>query len=330
MNKVYYNDNDPACCAWIRELVRAKMIPDGEVDERSIADVRPEELRGFGQCHFFAGIGGWSYALRLAGWPDDRPVWTGSCPCQPFSAAGKRKGTADARHLWPEFYRLIGECRPPVVFGEQVEAAIRLGWLDGVFADLEGCGYACGSAVLPAAGVGAPHIRHRIWWVAESEHARSSRPGSNAQPEGTFIEPCNTDREEGTTDGGLAESDLPRRQTTVRPDRLQEWNEPEQGCSAVAGGLADAGRECGRAVRTEPGQDQSRANIHDQRCGADGWSDFDVIPCRDGKARRVEPGTFPLADGVPARVGRLRGYGNAIVPQVAAEFVKAYQETTEQ
>ena len=125
----YYNEFDPFAAAWLRELIKEGLIADGEVDERSIVDVRPGELRGFTQCHFFAGIGGWSYALRLAGWDDDRPVWTGSCPCQPFSAAGARRGTADERHLWPEFYRLIFACRPPVVFGEQVASRDGLGWL---------------------------------------------------------------------------------------------------------------------------------------------------------------------------------------------------------
>ena len=74
----FYNDNDPKACEWLRSLIKAGLIPPGEVDERSITEVRADELRDFTQCHFFAGIGGWSYALQLAGWPDDRPVWTGS------------------------------------------------------------------------------------------------------------------------------------------------------------------------------------------------------------------------------------------------------------
>jgi DNA (cytosine-5)-methyltransferase 1 len=150
----YYNENDPQTAAWLRELIRAGHVMDGIVDDRSITEVAPEDVQDFTQCHFFAGIGGWSYALRLAGWPDDRPVWTGSCPCQSFSAAGKQKGFEDLRHLWPYWASLILQCRPPVVFGEQVEAAIRHGWLDTVFGDLEAEGYACGASVLGAHSVG--------------------------------------------------------------------------------------------------------------------------------------------------------------------------------
>lgn len=169
----YYNEFDPKAAAWLRELIAAGLIPAGEVDTRSICGVRPEDLQGFTQCHFFAGIGGWPYALSLAGWPADRPVWTGSCPCQPFSAAGKGLGTSDARHLWPVFFNLIRECRPVTVFGEQVERAIGHGWLDGVSADLEKEGYTCGSVVLGAHSVGAPHIRQRLYWVA---NATAQRP----------------------------------------------------------------------------------------------------------------------------------------------------------
>ena len=166
----YYNEFDPYAAQWLRNLMEAGHIPQGEVDSRSIKDVRASDLTGFVQCHFFAGLGGWSHALRLAGWPEDRPVWTGSCPCQPFSAAGTQKGTADDRHLWPTWFNLIRERRPDVIFGEQVEAAINHGWLDLVQSDLEGEGYACGAVGIPAGGVGAPHIRQRLWFVADAQH----------------------------------------------------------------------------------------------------------------------------------------------------------------
>ncbi len=123
----YYNEIDPYAAQWLRNLIAAGHIADGVVDERSIEDVRPSDLKGFTQCHFFAGIGVWSYALRNAGWPDDRPVWTGSCPCQPFSAAGKGAGQKDIRHLWPVWIKLISACQPDIIFGEQVSSALVLG-----------------------------------------------------------------------------------------------------------------------------------------------------------------------------------------------------------
>lgn len=116
----YYNEIDPFAAAWLRNLIAADLIAPGVVDQRDIRNIKSDELEGYTQCHFFAGIGGWSLALRMAGWPDDRPVWTGSCPCQPLSSAGQRKGHADERHLWPAFFDLIAERRPATVFGEQV------------------------------------------------------------------------------------------------------------------------------------------------------------------------------------------------------------------
>jgi DNA (cytosine-5)-methyltransferase 1 len=257
----YYNEIDPYAAQWLRNLIAAGHIAPGDVDERSINDVKADDLKNYTQCHFFAGIGVWSHALRLAGWPDDRPVWTGSCPCQPFSAAGKQQGTADNRHLWPVWAELIRQRKPAVVFGEQVEAAIRHGWLDLVQADLEGIGYAVAPVGIPAAGFGAPHIRQRLWFVADTEHAGSPRAGRQPQPEGAEQQSCHPDREESTT---------------------------------------------------RPGP----TNGH--------WRAADWLHCRDGKWRPVEPGTFPLAHGATSRVGRLRAYGNAIVPQVAAEVISAY------
>ena len=258
---VYYNEFDPFAAAWLRELIKDGLIAEGVVDERSITDVQPEDLKGFTQCHFFAGIGGWSLAARLAGWADDRPMWTGSPPCQPFSTAGKRKGQDDERHLWPVFFNLIRECRPSVVFGEQVAAAIRTGWFDDLQTDMEAEGYATAMAVLPACSVGAPHKRDRLWTVAELV--------------------ANADN------SGLPGHGRPRQKP------LQK------------------GRQ--RALR------HSAENSF--------WSGQRIY-CRDGKHRDIptEPALFPLANGVSNRVGILRGAGNAIVPQVAAEVIGSYME----
>ena len=255
----YYNEIDPYAAQWLRNLIANKLIADGDVDERSIRDVAAADLRSYTQCHFFAGIGVWSHALRLAGWPDDRPVWTGSCPCQPFSAAGQGKGFDDDRHLWPEFHRLIAECRPPVVFGEQVASKDGLGWLDIVQSDMEASGYAVGAADLCAAGVGAPHIRQRLWFVGErladaqgqrylqrevGDEGRTKRAaGSSRKDEGL--------RQSGPSgasgDGGLADAPLDgRRQGVENGGRLRSGDSAEgtAGRSAldsnVSGGLADA------------------------------------------------------------------------------------------
>jgi len=171
----YYNEHNAFAARWLRNLIAAGEIPAGIVDERSIEDVFPSDLRGFTQCHFFAGLGGWALALRLAGWSDDRPVWTGSCPCQPFSAAGKGTGLADERHLWPAWHHLIKECTPEAILGEQVAAAIGKDWLSLVHQDLDGIGYDLGAAVVPACSVGAPHKRDRLWLAAHPKRNKQRR-----------------------------------------------------------------------------------------------------------------------------------------------------------
>lgn len=279
----YYNEIDPFAAQWLRNLIASGHIAPGEVDERSIEDVTPDDLRGFTQCHFFAGIGVWSHSLRLARWPDDKPVWTGSCPCQPFSAAGKGYGFADERHLWPDFFHLISECRPQHVFGEQVAAGNANAWFDLVQADLEGMEYAFGLVPFAAAGVGAPHIRERAYWVAHADNEQHSIAISGC---------CNDYVSTGRQQDPAAPAGLRR---DCRPLEINGF-----------------------------------------------WRDADWLFCRDGKWRPVEPGTFPLVDGATARlgrvesgvarvassnrVGRLKGYGNAINAQAAAEFISAYME----
>ena len=380
----YYNEFDPKAAAWLRELIKQGHIADGVVDDRSIEDVTPTELAGFTQCHFFAGIGVWSYALRRAGWADDRPVWTGSCPCQPFSAAGKGAGFADERHLWPAFHHLISQCQPAIVLGEQVASKDGLGWLDLVHADLEATGYSSGAVDLCAAGIGAPHIRQRLWWVGKrladtTSGGRQHEP--SGEPAGILLGTAKDTRhgaEPGghdTGNGSVADTDNAGSQGRVsgRPDQGREDQLGHGGRGGAAGGLADtadAGFQVGRRGSSEQPRsveqperlcsDGGLANTaifgrgegfaHDGRLrggnsaegqagrsaingdmGAIGrpsqtnghWRDADWLFCRDGKWRPVEPSTFPLAHGAAARVGRLRGYGNAIVAQAAQAFVES-------
>jgi DNA (cytosine-5)-methyltransferase 1 len=225
--RAYYNEFDAYAAAWLRNLIAEGLIPDGDVDERSIVDVRPDDLAGYTQVHFFAGIGGWAYAARLAGWPDDRPLWTGSCPCQPFSSAarGRNTGVADPKHLWPAWLALIKARRPTIVFGEQVAAA--RAWLDHVCDGLEDLEYAVWAAILPACSVKKDHVRDRIYFA----------------------------------------------------------------------GYTNGDRQPGLPFHAEVGR----------------------VPRGSGHT-----GSMAGANGVPARVGRLRAFGNAIVPQVAAEVIGAW------
>ncbi|MGR7611218.1 DNA cytosine methyltransferase [Klebsiella aerogenes] len=316
----YYNEIDPFAAQWLRNLIAAGHIAPGEVDERSIEDVTPDDLRGFTQCHFFAGIGVWSHSLRLAGWPDDRPVWTGSCPCQPFSAAGKGDGFTDERHLWPHFFHLISERRPQHVFGEQVASGNANTWFDLVQADLEGVGYAFGLVPFTSAGIGAPHIRERAYWVAESagEQCQKLLPGL-AQGVGAEGSRSSAKSTGLCSVGSLDNTDKPGLERHFRND-----------CAA--------GRERTTGPVAAPG-------VHMRPLEVNGfWRDADWLFCRDGKWRPVEPGTFPLVDGAAARmgrvepgvarvassnrVGRLKGYGNAINAQAAAGFIRAYVEVS--
>jgi len=165
----YYNEVEPFKAAWLRELMKANVIAPGEVDERSIVDVRPDDLHGFSQWHLFAGVGIWSYSLRGAGWPDDRLVMTASCPCQPFSAAGKGMGFEDERHLWPAAFELIKAIRPPVLLGEQVSSKDGLVWFGHVKRDLNSIDYAVMGCDIPASAFGAPHIRQRLYFLGEAQ-----------------------------------------------------------------------------------------------------------------------------------------------------------------
>ncbi len=345
----YYNEIDSYAAQWLRNLISAGHIAPGDVDERSIEDVKPDDLRNYTQCHFFAGIGVWSYALRNAGWPDDKPVWTGSCPCQPFSAAGKGSGFDDERHLWPHFHWLISECRPQHVFGEQVASGNANAWFDLVQADLETMEYAFGLVPFPSAGVGAPHIRDRAYWVANT-NSECWNGGGNRGQTGWDEYPV------GSNAGRMAISNGFGRERWERPSQRGEYYRK------VAGWFqGQHGAECGGEVSTdrmadaigersplgvpESEQREERQSGEPNNCGGEFhrgkdaptelstmptngfWRDADWLLCRDEKWRPVRPGSFPLVDGATSRVGRLRAYGNAINAEAATIFITAYMST---
>lgn len=312
MSGAYYNEIDPHCAQWLRNLIKAGEIAPGDVDERDIRDVTPGELVEYSQCHFFAGIGGWARALRLAGWPDDRPVWTGSCPCQSFSAAGRGRGFADERHLWPYWFHLIRICRPSTIFGEQVASKLALSWLDLVQDDLEGEGYAVGSADLCAAGVGAFHIRQRLWFVGYAQgydKCRSSIPAmhregvevggssgpcalANPDPPGCDRRPPDTRQEMGIGAGKPSDCEV---------DPLAD---PQVIGSRA--GLCDSGSgEIGRDEFADHGGYGGLANAHERPgFGSEPRPEFRAVPAADGGVCAVADSLIPRIGG-----GNQRGFG---------------------
>lgn len=245
----YYNENDPNAAAWLRELIKQGRIPPGDVDERSIINVKPDEVRNYRQRHWFAGVGGWPRALELSGWPVDEQVDTGSCPCQPISCAGHQLGEVDDRHLWPAWHNILRELDSATIIGEQVANEDGLEWLDGISLDLECLGYAVAAADLPAASCGHHHKRQRFFWFA---HANSRR-GEGFRLRASLV---------GQTGPGGAYSKM--------------------------------------ALLT-----------HNPFDSGPGWP---------------QPLVRVLDDGLPGDVELLRGYGNAICPEVAATFIIAAEK----
>ncbi|WP_193188838.1 DNA cytosine methyltransferase [Nisaea sediminum] len=337
-----YIENHPYAAQWLRNLIAAGEITPGEVYERDIKDIRPDELAGYDQVHAFAGIGVWPYALRRAGWPDDRPVWTASCPCQPFSGAGKGDGFADERHLWPYFeYQLRhGKGRHIPLLGEQVASPDGLAWIDLVCDDLEAQAHACWSTDICAASVGAPHIRQRQYFVAAAFEYLF--PGAAEELDRIFAR-LGIERLVDGVGAGL-EGHGRHGADRDKPGRIGA--QPEDG--GIAGGLAisdENGQRPRRIPERSGGQGQVAPLESGPRYGnslpgpVNGfWSDADWLFCRDGKWRPVEPGTFPLVNGSAFKLGSgspfegknraemLRGYGNALDSEQAQAFIEAVME----
>ncbi len=357
----YYNEFDPKAAAWLRQLIKNGNIAEGIVDERSITEVTPDDLRGFNQHHFFAGIGVWSHALRTAGWADDRPVWTASLPCQPFSVAGNQKGKDDERHLLPHFIELVRQCQPNVIFGEQVESAIRHEWLDDLQANMEAEGFSLGHCVLGAHSVGKAHIRQRIYWVAAgrvSNPANSGNIGGLRQVSGENEKPQAREepREDeagklinDSSDNGVADSNRQGLQgrgghEQVDGEKGRQESMRHAGKSDISSGLGNTEHDGQFADKV--GRSISESEAEGGLCEFEGSStdSIDWLYCRDNKYRPIKSGLKPLVDGLArgvvyrsdtvitpndtgeARTQRLKGYGNAIVAPVAAEFIMAYMQ----
>ena len=340
MSDGYYNEINLHAAQWLENLIYAGLIAPGVVDRRSIEDVTPNDIKGFKQCHFFAGIGIWSYALRASGWADDRPVWTGSCPCQPFSSAGKGAAFADERHLWPAFHHLIKERRPESIFGEQVASKDVDPWIDLVQADLEALGYAFGGVAFPSAGIGAPHIRDRTYWVADSNGMRwerllgeskarldqridDERPQLGFRLGGEVIglgyAKGNGRKRSGQLGEQAGRHGAAHNGATERLANAELQQRPHGECS-----ISVVNEARGR----EQGSTEIAGLCSDLRPGPTNgkWRYADWLGCTDGKWRPVEPGTFPLVDGDSSRVGRLRAYGNAINAEQARIFIETVME----
>jgi len=356
----YYNEFDKSAAEWLRQLIKEGAITDGVVDERSIEDVVPTELAEFDRCHFFAGIAAWDYALTAAGWRDgDGQVWTGSCPCQPFSSAGKGEGFADERHLWPAWFHLIQQCRPRVIFGEQVSSKDTMPWIDLVHADLEGALYTVGAADLCSPSVGAPHIRQRLYFVADAtDSRRESVTRSIAGRIRTGMESPESISESGdhrAISHDLGDADSERSQG-IRADNGTQGREDSQRPTGLPDGAVRPGVGLADTEGTELAgnfTEEGRSMGYSPTNGF--WRNAEWIYCRDGKYRpvgTVEPGSFEVADVTAAdlgylwdqssgrytispliekgkgRVARLRGYGNAITAEVAIAFISSYLEVS--
>lgn len=280
----------------------------------------------------FSGIGGFALAAEWAGWEtvgfcevdewcqrvlaknfpgvpihDDVRTYAGQeCeiitagfPCQPYSVAGQRRGHSDDRALGHEFVRLVGECRPRWAIGENVYGLITLG-LDDLLSDLENLAYRVEVFSIPACAVYAPHRRDRIWIIANEDSA-TIRTEQKPDTRCTGTPEPRTTREPGTTAHADEESEptLANNETVARELVSNAERERGRGGNSERQHAKDVG-ELGRG---------SRGN----RRGMEQWS--------------IEPGLGRVANGVPERLDRLRGLGNAIVPQVAYEIFRGINAT---
>jgi len=266
-------------------------------------------------------------------------IISGGFPCQPFSCAGKRRGAADDRFLWPEMLRIISEVRPTWVIAENVPGIVNME-LDQVLADLESKGYETQMFIVPACALDAPHIRQRIWIIGYTKspgtskkcgickRSKSNSIRTNKKNEYDFedakIIGCGSQRTESTGFIGVAginDADCHAPDTSIK--RLQGRDNGSEGINPKTMRLLssrsdfnDASNSEGDSIRTglcESEEERERWGRFDNQVWQEPW--FEVATCLCG-----------MDDGVPNRVDRLKSLGNAIVPQIAFQFFKMIKE----
>ena len=226
----------------------------------------------------------------------------GGFPCQPFSQAGKQKGFDDDRDLWPEMFRVIQEVRPRWVIGENVAGFVSMG-LDRTLTDLEGAGYRTEQVIIPACAVGAPHRRDRIWIVAWD--TQSQRVGKV----GGISEGKNADAGGICKDGYVAHASS----RNINNPAIRE-TQLDNGGKDVANSNHPGLEGC-----EKPGGDENdRQKPDDQHAWGCDW--------RGSQHWAVEPDVGRVANGIPKRVDRLKGLGNAVVPQIPEIIGRAIME----
>jgi DNA (cytosine-5)-methyltransferase 1 len=252
---------------------------------------------------------------------------TGGFPCQPFSVAGKQRGKTDDRYLWPEMLRVIREARPAWIVGENVAGIVNMA-LDQVHADLEAEGYEVESLIIPASAVDAPHRRDRVWIVAHSSRKQLEKCLNLGGKEGTHSKPTGSDQSVPASKNvahsislseGSAYRNQKRERVAGREDEdISQRNEVGSNSSDSRENVADtvSERGCSWNSEREYAEDagQSSRDSRDNSRGVATWL--------------AEPNVGRVAHGIPNRTHRLKGLGNAIVPQVAAEIIRCIVEVS--
>ena len=240
---------------------------------------------------------------------DNIDIITGGYPCQPFSVAGNKKGVEDPRHLWPEYFRLIKECRPTWVIGENVAGHIKLG-LDAVQEDLESEGYSLRTFSISASSIGANHQRERVWIIANSERngllatekRESIEETIRQQPQGEN----NTFNIEGTGSIPVSTSD-------VEDTRRRSWREQFTRNKESVGRGTSEKTERSTNSNTTTGSSEGTTTMANGNKNKNNWW-------------HTEPNVGRVADGVSNRTHRLKSLGNAVVPQIPYYIAKSILE----